>query len=154
MRISIPTGYLRTYRESQAEGDVSDGIDPSVDVGVANVADVSELGHHARVDHADAEAETRHRHDQVVGLRRERHLQSHHKQHQDGPIAHLIVVQQDFTQKILLCKHFERCISVSSATYQKQQTEYFTFPVLSSVDVIVQSYIAVFSQSLNYPRER
>ena len=68
--------YILTYRESEAECDVADGVDPSVDVGVADVTDVAELGHHARVDHADAEAEARHRHDQVVRLRRERHLQS------------------------------------------------------------------------------
>lgn len=58
----------RTYSESQAEGDVADGVDASVDGGVADVDEVTQLRHHRAVDHADGETQTSIGDDQVVDV--------------------------------------------------------------------------------------
>ncbi len=63
-----------TDGEPEAEGDVPDGVDPAVDGRVPDVHQEAQLGHHAGVHHADAEAQGRHGHDQVVRVGGERDL--------------------------------------------------------------------------------
>ena len=59
--------YNLTNCKSQTKCNVADGINSSIDRAVPDVHQVSQLRHHAAVDHADSEPQRRHRDDQVVG---------------------------------------------------------------------------------------